>query len=205
MLNNKGFTLIEILVSVMVFTIVMTVALGALLAMSDSDRRAEALKSVVNNLDFALDSMSRTIRTGYSYHCGTTGSDLSTPGPQDCSGAGQSYFAFRSADNQATAYCLASGIIYREIINSGSLDTSCGSSNFSPMTSSEINITNLQFVVTGSCPKSGTTCTGDSTQPKVTLLISGAITLAGSAKLTSGAASTTFNVETSVTQRIYDQ
>src|SRR5437868_2432209 len=85
---QKGFTLIEVLVSVMIFSIVMTVALRALLSMSESDRRAEAMKSVINNLNFALDSMVRDIRTGYNYHCGTSGADLSTPGTQDCAGAG---------------------------------------------------------------------------------------------------------------------
>jgi prepilin-type N-terminal cleavage/methylation domain-containing protein len=62
--QGRGFTLIEVLVSVMIFSVVMTVALGALLAMSQSDKQAEELKTVVNNLDFALDSMTRTIRTG---------------------------------------------------------------------------------------------------------------------------------------------
>ena len=102
---SKGFTLIEVMVSVMIFSVVMTVALGALLAMSESDRRAEALKSVINNLDFAMDALTRTVRTGYNYHCGVSGSDLTTPAPQNCSGAGgsQSYLALKAADGSRDA------------------------------------------------------------------------------------------------------
>jgi len=199
---HKGFTLIEVMISVMIFSIVMTVALGALLAMSASDQRAEALKTVVNNLNFALDSMTRTIRTGYSYHCGTSGTDFATPAPQDCAAAGgaQSYLALRAADSSLVAYCLNQSALVREVVKSGnSLSTNCAASDFYPLTSSEIKITNLQFIVAGSCAKSGAGgCTGDSVQPKVTVLISGTFYV-------SPTQTSQFNLETSVTQRVYDQ
>jgi prepilin-type N-terminal cleavage/methylation domain-containing protein len=198
---NKGFTLIEVMVSVMIFSVVMTVALGALLAMSQSDQRAEALKTVVNNLNFALDSMTRTIRTGYDYHCGNSG-DLSTPGPQDCAGAGnaQNYLALRDAKGQLVAYCLYGNALVREQPQSGPLSASCAAADFYPLTSSEkeITITNMQFIVTGSCPLSGGGCVADSIQPKVTILMSGTFSI-------SPTQVSQFNLETSVTQRVYDQ
>jgi len=184
----------------MIFSVVMTVALGALLAMSHSDGRAEALKQVVNNLNFALDSMSRTIRTGYNYHCGTSGSDLSTPGPQDCSsGAGSSYFAFKAADGTLVAYCLTQGQLMRQRINSGSLSTNCAdTSSFSPLTSTDVSLDSLQFIVQGSCSQTGSGCTTDSIQPKVTILVTGTFTYSPTEKAQ-------FHVQTSVAQRIYDQ
>ncbi|HEY6018493.1 MAG TPA: type II secretion system protein [Candidatus Paceibacterota bacterium] len=198
--QSKGFTLIEVMVSVAIFSVVMTVSLGALLSMSDSDRRAEALKSVVNNLNFALDSMTRTIRTGYNYHCNTTGTDFSTPGPQDCTGAGASYLALKAADGTLVAYCLYNGQLMREQLASGPLDTICGSSNFSSMTSSELTITNLQFIVIGSCPQqNGAGCTSDNIQPKVTILISGSL------KTGTNAPPIQLSLQSSATQRIYDQ
>lgn len=201
--KTRGFTLIEVMISVMIFSIVMTVALGALLAMSQSDQRAEAIKTVINNLNFSLDSMARTIRTGYDYHCDTTGADLSTPAPQDCDGnnttpAYATYLGLRSAGGTLVAYCLSGGAIEREQIQSGSLDTSCGSANFFPLTSKDVTVSTMRFIVTGSCAKSGSGCTTDSKQPKVTILLSGSITI-------NGTASSTFNLQTSVTQRIYDQ
>ena len=197
---KKGFTLIEVMISVAMFSVVMTVALGALLAMSDSDRRAQGLKSVVNNLNFALDSITRTVRTGYNYHCGTSGSDLSTPSPQNCTGAGSSYLGLRAADGSLVAYCLYNGAIMRQQISSGSLSVDCSSTNFSPMTSKELTVSNLQFIVLGSCPsQGGSGCTADTIQPKVTVLVTGVLSTGGSATPVQ------FSLQTSGTQRIYDQ
>ena len=61
--ENKGFTLIEMIMSVAVFTVVALIAAGALLAIADANRKAQAFKSVVNNLNFALESVARNLRT----------------------------------------------------------------------------------------------------------------------------------------------
>ena len=187
---NRGFTLIEVMVAVTIFSVVMTVALGSLLAMSESNRRAEALKSVINNLNFSLENMSRSIRTGYNYHCGT-GGDLALPSPQDCTGAGASYFAYRSADGFNIAYCLDGTAIKRQIVAGGvALSGSCNSSNFVPITSSEVLVEALQFVVIGA--------QDIAIQPKTTILLSGSVRL-------QGAQTSRFDLQTSVTQRLYDQ
>lgn len=62
--TQKGFTLIEMMVSVALFSIVLVVALGAILTVLDSNRKAQTLTSVMNNLNFALESMTRSIKTG---------------------------------------------------------------------------------------------------------------------------------------------
>jgi hypothetical protein len=59
------------------------------------------------------------------------------------------------------------------------------------MTAPEVNITNLSFYVVGSSPS-------DTLQPKVTMLVSGYVAI-------SSGQQSVFNLETSVTQRIYDQ
>src|SRR4051812_11444285 len=92
--NPRGFTLIEMLVSITLFSVVMVMALGALLSLSVADRRAEALKSSIDNLTFALDSMSRAIRTGNTYHCGSSGT-LSVA--QDCT-TGNNYITLITAN-----------------------------------------------------------------------------------------------------------
>ena len=53
--------------SVAVFTVVALVAAGALLAVADANRKAQAFKSVVNNINFALESVARNLRTGSAY------------------------------------------------------------------------------------------------------------------------------------------
>ncbi len=66
-LVNKGFTLVEMLVSIAVFMVVMTVAVGSLVSVIDANRKAQSVKSVMNNLSFALESMGKTIRVGRDY------------------------------------------------------------------------------------------------------------------------------------------
>jgi len=60
--KKNGFTLIEMLVAVSLFVFVMLIGVGVLLSIIDANRKARALSSVMNNLNFALESMSRNIR-----------------------------------------------------------------------------------------------------------------------------------------------
>ena len=182
------------MVSVAIFTVVMTIALGALLSMSESDRKAQTFKSVINNLNFSMDSMTRSIRTGQVYHCDIAQGTVSSV--RDCKDISQggpaSSFAFKAADGTTVSYCLYNNSILREITPAGSTpDTSCTASGFGSITSPEVRIDALNFYVTGST-------VGDGIQPKVTILISGMVTVTATQ-------TSTFNLQTSVTQRIYDQ
>lgn len=188
----RGFTLVEVLVSVGIFATVMVMSLGALLAMSESNRRVETMKSVINTLNFALDSMSRSIRTGYEYECNPAPVPFSgDTTPSDCASAPASRFAFMNADDIPIAYCLgtvspltcnASGTVILRSEDGGML---------APITSNEVVVQNLSFYVIGAP-------LGDATQPKVTILISGYVDVTATQR-------STFNLQTTVTQRIYDQ
>lgn len=190
--NAKGFTLVEMMVSVAIFTIVMVIALGSLLAMSESDRKAQTLKSVINNLNFSLDSMSRSIRTGSVYHCDA--SQLPVSATRDCISTPASSFAYQAATGNTIVYKLetsnatlcgqpasAVGCILRSID---------GGNNYSAITSSEVYVNALKFYVIGA--------QGAGVQPKVTILMSGQVTVTATQN-------SLFNLQTSVTQRLYDQ
>ncbi len=183
------------MVAVAIFAIVMTVALGALLAMSESDRKAQTLKSVINNLNFSLDSMSRAIRTGTEYHCDPDDPAVPITTPNNCV-TPETSFAFRPA-----GALLSERITYRLETSNGAL---CGqaapnigcivrttASGSSPLTSPEVYIETLRFYVRGAAQ-------GDSLQPIVTILIAGVVTV-------SATQSSPFNLQTSVTQRLYDR
>ncbi|MES2470884.1 MAG: type II secretion system protein [Patescibacteria group bacterium] len=64
---NQGFTLVEIIVSLGIFAVVALVAVGAFLKVVDANKKAQALKTAVNNLNFALETMSRELRTSFEY------------------------------------------------------------------------------------------------------------------------------------------
>ncbi len=62
--NHEGFTLIELLVSVALFSVVLTVTLGSIITIADSNKKARSLMSVMNNLNFAVDSITRSFKSG---------------------------------------------------------------------------------------------------------------------------------------------
>lgn len=68
--SAKAFTLIEMMVSVSIFLVVMVIILGALLSIIDGNKKTQAINSVSNNLNSAIESMVRDIKTGYGYKCG---------------------------------------------------------------------------------------------------------------------------------------
>jgi len=202
---QKGFTLIEILVSVALFAVVVTVALGALLAMSVSDRKAEALKSVINNLDFAVDSMSRAIRTGSNWSCGVSAGVIpSQIAPTDCNGpAGGNIIVFTPAGSpnpvayQYDTVGCANGVgcLEKNTFNG------VGWNGWVAITAPEVILTQPQppnppsylFHVWGTAKGAP-----DNKQPTAV------ITLTGYAQVTPSQKSQ-FQMQTSATQRIYDQ
>lgn len=77
--SKRGFTLVEIIVSLGIFAVVATVALGALIKIVDANRKAQTLQSAITNLNFALEAMSREMRVGTKYYC-ETGINVTLPG-----------------------------------------------------------------------------------------------------------------------------
>jgi len=177
-MNNKGFSLVEILVSIAIFSVVMVTAAGALLTTIDANHKAQAIQSVMNNLNFALESMSRAIRVGDTYHCGDSGSLAGNQVPSDCAG-GSDFFSFRrSNDNKTVYYYLSGSQIVRAIDAAGALAISAP----------EIMIENLKFYVQGAS-------LGSQAQPRVTIVIQG---YAGATEKIK----TPFNLQTTLSQRM---
>ena len=75
--RSSGFTLIEIIVSLAIFTIVAVVAVGAFLKIVDANKKSQSLKTAINNINFALESMTREMRVGSLYKCINSESDVS--------------------------------------------------------------------------------------------------------------------------------
>ena len=68
---SKGFTLVEMITAVAIFSLVMVIGMGALLNVLHANKQTQAIQTAVNNLNLAMEMMSREIRTGYYYHCGS--------------------------------------------------------------------------------------------------------------------------------------
>lgn len=185
--SRPAFTLIEMMVAVSIFAIVMVIAAGTLLSLVAVNERAQSIHSVMNNLDAALETMSRNIRTGSFYHCGTSNP---ISGTQDCAQNGDTYLAFMPSGanpNDITdrvAYYYDGKSLERCSANCDSQPA------YVPITAPEVVIDSFKFYVrnsvTPACPASGA-------QPQVL------ISIHGYAKVPGG--TTTFRIQTGVTQR----
>lgn len=82
--TQAGFTLVELMVSLSLFIIVVFALIGSLYTVNDASRKVQSMRIVMDNINFATESMSRTIRTSEGITCGTPGSlvncDISTNG-----------------------------------------------------------------------------------------------------------------------------
>lgn len=147
---GAGYTLVELIVAVGLFSVVMLLASGAYLMMISIGRQAQGISTGINNLSFALEAMTRNIRTGTTYLCGGLG---------DCSG-GASSFSFVNADGVSVTYSL-SGSTIQETKDSGQ----------STLTDSSVAISSLTFYAFGT-PSARE---GDYEQPRVTMIVSGTV------------------------------
>jgi prepilin-type N-terminal cleavage/methylation domain-containing protein len=69
--KEHGFTLVEMIVSLAIFTLVAVVAVGALLKIVSANKKSHTMKTAMTNLNFALESISREMRVGTNYYCVT--------------------------------------------------------------------------------------------------------------------------------------
>jgi len=189
-----GFTLVELMVAIAIFSVVMVTATSALLNVIDANNKARAIKTAINNISFALEGISKDMRVGTNYLCADDPGVLSNRDEvgQSCPNGG-SYIGYRStrADKIDNKYQYA---FYRYNDTEKSIEecleqdskTCYGASDFSRITSEEVQITNANFYVLN---------TGDLTvQPKMIMTISGE---AGSKEKIK----TTFDLQTSISQR----
>jgi prepilin-type N-terminal cleavage/methylation domain-containing protein len=176
-INERGFTIIEMLVAVALFTVVAVVSVGSILAIVDANQKARSLKSVMDNLHFALQGMTIALQVGKDIDC-----DLSaiTPDSQtDCSGGKR--LNFRSADDKDTVYRFTGNRLERSV-NGGV---------FVPLTAAEVVINDFDFYVVGTAEPP------DVRQPLVIM------TVDGTAGITEKTQSSFF-VQTSVSSRFLD-
>jgi hypothetical protein len=163
----------------------MVISITALISVVEANRKAQALQSVINNLNIAIDGMTRSLREGSSYRC-----DSATPSNPNCSNGGSSiYFESSSGssadagDDWVYAYDADTQRLYKS--ENGSAQQGI------PITAPEVTIDSAAFYVIGATR-------GDTIQPKVMIVIRGT---AGSDRTTSR---TTFHMQSTAVQRVLD-
>src|SRR3989344_1449051 len=147
---KKGFTLIELMTAISIFIVVMTISMSSIIGVFDANRKSRSLKTVLNNLNLAVESMSREMRFGKNYHCGSSGTITD---PKNCV-EGNTFLSFLSSDGMQITYRLTGTIIEKQIDSGG----------YIAVTAPEIAIDNLTFYTLGAG-------TSNTLQPKVIIKI----------------------------------
>lgn len=181
---NQGFTLIELLVSIALFSVVLTVTLGSIMTIADSNKKARSLMSVTNNLNFAIDSMVRSFKSGDVKDIAPTNIVSSTP---PCFQTFETDYTSNAGDfaKRWVRYCLeensttGKGVLTKEVGD----ETGQLGSDPTELTSPDVDIEKLEFQISGA-----------NEQPLLTIILSGTVKV--SEKISSN-----FSIQTSVSQR----
>lgn len=68
-IHKRGFTLVETLVAVGIFTVVMMTAIGSLVITNQNHKVARNIKILIDNVNFSMEDMARNIRVGSDILC----------------------------------------------------------------------------------------------------------------------------------------
>ncbi len=214
-IKQNGFTLVEMIVALAVFSVVATISVGALLTLIASNNNAQSEQNVMTNLSFALDSMTRELRTGSYYYCtgvsvrssaiaGSSGVKMFQDN-EDLSPLGNSTNNCPNGNSRAVhgVSFIEGGqsitgaddtrIVYFFDATAGTLYRMVSGQSAQSIISSSIFIEDMQFYVSGA--PATTASVPDDEQATVTITIR--------ARERSGS-DQVYNIQTTVTQRVLD-
>lgn len=120
----RGFTLIEMMVSVSLFIIVMMILTDLFLGFLIASRKAQSQKFVYDNIYSSIEIIMRHIRSGSDY---------------SCAGGSCTSFSFTDVDGAPVTYRVTGGRIERSM-SGGAYDA---------ITAANVNIDNMRFYTFG--------------------------------------------------------
>ena len=163
--KEKGFTLIELMVATSIFSMVMLASLGALFTLLGASKNSRATHTAMDNVNFALESMTRSIRMGSKYYCTEVGNTPPTNfvNGNNCSGGGTAIsFLPQGEKGTPTTYMLENRTIKKYIGEE---------SNGVQVISDAVNVEDLEFYVAGA--------EDEEEQPRVFIKLKGEVEVKG--------------------------
>lgn len=124
--RSKGFTIVELLVSMSLFSIIVGIASGVFIQSMRTQRAVVALSAAVSNAQLTIEQMAREIRIGENFSL--SGGELN----------------FTNAKGESIIYRLGAEKIERGV-----------NGNFGPLTAENVSVKNLGFVLSGNLPDDG--------------------------------------------------
>ncbi len=203
--NTRGYTIVETMISISIFLVIIVMGIGTLLNANLLHQKSNSMRSIMDNLNFVMEDMSRNLRTGYNYHCfisgetipASTSSVMSTP--KSCASGWAISFEYAYGDSTDTDgdqidhddqwvyYIDNTGKIFK------STQGPYAVASFVQLTPNEIVIDTAasSFSVLGA-----ESVPGNEQQPFITIRLVGKITYKDTV--------TPFSLQTSVSQRLVD-
>jgi len=190
--SRGGYTIIETMIAISLFLIIVMIGMGSLLNANLLHRKSQDMRSIMDNLSFIMEDMSRNLRTGYNYHCSNSLSDISIPSNCDAGGLIAFEYSNGIADDDTDQW------VYK-IESQNGIDFNIYKSTASGETESFVQLNPEEIKIDGT---SSFTVTGadlnDTEQPFVIIRLSGTITSRV------GETSIPFSLQTSISQRLID-
>ena len=192
--KKNGYTIIETMIAVSLFIVIVMAGMSALLNANLLNRKSQDMHSILDNLSFIMEEMSRNLRIGYNYRCINDGNfSTSIAVAKSCSNGGaiafENAFGNRFSDTDQWVYKIESqdgGITFSI---SKSVDSGA---NWVQLNPPEVAINSVSgFSVLGAEPPAG-----DRQQPFIIIKLVGTITFKNVV--------TPFYLQTSVSQRLID-
>ncbi|MDP1629308.1 MAG: prepilin-type N-terminal cleavage/methylation domain-containing protein [bacterium] len=119
---HRGFTLIEILIASAIFAFLIIIVVGIFLGVVSAQRKTVAVRTLQNSAHYAIEAMSRDIRTGFNF---------SIPGNE------LRFTSTIGGGNQLVSYRLQNGAIERNAL---------------PLTPPNVRVSYLNFYLSGEAP-----------------------------------------------------
>lgn len=184
--KSSGYTIIETMIAITVFLVVVMIGMGALLNANLIHNKSEDMRSIMDNISYIMEDISRNLRTGYDFRCVNDGNFIGDE-PRSCSLGGKGIIFKSTQGGTVTlwAYKIEASNIYKSYDG--------GSSWSPPLNVSEVVLNpDSIFVITGAEPGPI-----DTLQPLAVIRLGGEIDTKGQ--------KTTFNMETVASQRMVDR
>ena len=189
--TSRGFTIIEVMIAMAIFTVVVTIGIGSVLDAINQHYATENLRTVMDSLNYVMEDMARNIRLGTPPHCGMLGAGATTGivAPLSCPLASDPHniISFNSQDGTVVTYEImpASGSTLSTIVK----QKGTGAPQRVIPKEVEMDWANSGFTVRGAEA-------GDGAQPTVVIRLAGTIRFKNT--------SSKFAIETTATQRALD-
>lgn len=174
-ISKSGFTLLEMLISLGIFSVVVVSSIGLTINISNAQRKASNIQAIQDNIRFGLELMTKEMRTGSNFRI----TSLCSPTAE---------IMFEDANFVEKVYFLSGNTVMRLVKTSGAE----GCAEAVPFTADDVRVDALRFFLRGHAvsPNDG--------QPMITISIS---VRSKSEKI---ALESSMNLQTTIVQRLRD-